>query len=180
MDICIFENEIENMLNAEAHRVFDILWDMTKKHKKTTKSFADLVYDTIDGNYRCYFFEILHQINKLIPLEWCVNPENGDVFILENEYIKQRELKQQEIFEKKEKINKSIVNDVTNFIINTFENDKLENHSIMYFFSHYYDKYGKLDYDYEQVTFLIKKIINNIGNHYKILKLDPLSLEPKE
>ena len=50
----------------------------------------------------------------------------------------------------------------------------------MYFFSHYYDKYGKLDYDYEQVIFLIKKIINNIGNHYKILKLDPLSLEPKE
>ncbi len=180
MDTYILEKEIEKMLDVEAHRVFDILWNMTKKHKKTTKSYVDLVYDTIDDNYKCYFFEILHRINKLIPLDWCVNPEKGYIFILENEYIKQQELKQQEIFEKKEKINKNIINDVTNFIINSFENNKLENHSIMYFFSHYYGKYGKLDYDYEQVTILIRKIINNIGNHYKVLKLDPLSLELKE
>lgn len=179
MDTCVLENEIENMLNTEAQRVFNILWDMTKKHKKTTKSFVDLVYDTIDDNYKCYFFEILHQVNKLIPLEWCVNPERGYVFILEDEYIRQGELKKQEVFEKKEKINQSIVNDVTNFIIDSFENNKLKNQSIMYFFSHCYDKYEKFDYDCEQVTFLIKKIINKIGKHYKILKLDPLSLEPK-
>lgn len=180
MEAYVVEKEINNLLNEEAHRVFNILWAMTQNHEKTNQSYFDLVCDTIDDNYKYFSFEILNKVNKLIPLEWCVNPEIGYVFIPEEQYIKQQNLKRKEIYEKNKKANKSIINDVTGLIEKSYKDNKLDNHSIMYFFNYYYSKHKELNYNYEQIMLLIKTVIKNISNHYKILKLDPLILENKD
>lgn len=179
MEAYMVEKEINNSLNEEARRVFDVLWNMTQKHEKTTKSYVNLVYDIIDENYKCFSFEILNKVNKLIPLEWCVNPEIGYVFIPEAQYIKKQNLKRKELYDKKKQTNISIINDVTKLIEKNYKDNKLDNHSIMYFFNYYYNKHKELDYNYEQIIQLIKTVIKKISKNYKVLQLDPLLLESK-
>lgn len=178
MKTYMLEEEIENLLNVEAQRVFDILWNMTQNKEKINKSYVKLVYDIINDDYKCYSFRILKKIDRLIPLDWCINSNLGYVFIPESQLIEQLESERQNSFDKRKKINQSLIDKVANFIIHSYESDKIGNHSIMYFFSHYYNKYEDLNYDNEQINYLIEEIINKVqSNYYKVLKLNPLCLE---
>lgn len=176
----VIENEIDNLLELEAHRVFKILWDMTQNKEIVTKSFTKLAEDVIDDCYKCFSFTIISKVIKLIPLDWCVNPDNnGYVFIKETDYIKNKTEDSDNFIKNKKTINNNIIKNVYDSIITNYKKDKLNNRSFMYFFNESYKNHKDLDYDYNQIICLINSIVQKINKNYKILNFDPLFLEEK-
>lgn len=172
-----FDKEVDSLLKNEAQRIFDILWDMTSKKMTSDKSYADLVYDLITDEYKCYYFEIMNKITKLIPMGWIINSDDGCVFITDEEWDYRYELNKRKKYEKYSKVNNELINNVVDSIIKDYENHKLDNKSLFHFFNLYYHNYEELDFDYEHINSLLKCILKKLSKHYQILKISPLSLK---
>ncbi len=172
-----FDKEVDILLKSEAQRIFDILWDMTSKKIAPNKPYIDLVYDLITDEYKCYYFEIMNKITKLIPMGWIINSEDGTVFITDEEWDYRYELNKRKKYEKYSKVNNELINNVVDSIIRDYESHKLDNKSLFHFFNLYYHNYEDLDFDYEYINSLLKCILEKLNKHYQILKISPLCLK---
>lgn len=172
-----FDKEVDVLLKNEAQRIFDILWDMTSKKIIPSKNYVDLVYDLIANEYKCYYFEILNKTTKLIPMGWIINDEDGLIFITDEEWEYQYELRKRKKYEKYSKVSDELINNVVNSIIKDYENHKLDNKSLFHFFNLYYHNYEELNFDYEYINSLLKFILKKLNKHYRVLKISPLRLK---
>lgn len=162
---------IDDELDKEAKRIFEILMKLYKKKKIVNKLFSDLIKENIDDRYLFFYSKIEKKIIKLIPIGLNICPTGKWAFITDKELMTMHE--KEYTYDEKKMINKfteECVKDIKSLKYNNLftivENNK----------NKYLNNLYLLDYTY------ILEIINDKlkSEHISIISINPLKLKNED
>ena len=162
---------IDDELDKEAKRIFEILMKLYKEKKIVNKLFSDLIKENIDDRYLFFYSKIEKKIIKLIPIGLNICPTGKWVFITDKELMTMHE--KAYTYDEKKMINKFMEECVKDIKALKYDNlfTIVENNKNKYLNNLYL-----LDYTY------ILEVINDKlkSEHISIISIDPLKLKNED
>lgn len=166
-----FIKEINTTIEKQAKAIFDELFDMHKKGLNPNQSFNDLVKKLNPNEYSVYYFDIMREVIKLIPINLTISLDDQHIFMNEtqrkNYYYNQKKKDLSNTLEL-DKVAKKILNQIVKIIK---EKEKVNFYQLLH-------SSIPIKYNQEQNEFIREKIIENLDIlDYTIVSLNPLIIE---